>query len=266
MARQKGIIRIKGSLGGITFYQQEGENLSRETNGPSKEKIASDANFRRTRENNQEFAGSAAAGKALRLGLQTYLDVMSDSRVTSSLMKQFRIMINRADSGTRGQRPVEILKHKDLLVGFNFNRFTLFDSVFLAPYSVTVNADRTAATITIPDFSTDNSIHVPKGATHFKIISAVTVLSSYEFDESSKKYVPTDVASNAHNASASSIFIPIGGYVGSITELTPTITPAPALLATSALVACIAVEFYQMVASRPYLLAQSNSMKITNVF
>jgi len=266
MARQKGIIRIQGSLGGITFYQQNGENLTRETNGPSKAKIETDPAFRRTRENNQEFAGSAAAGKALRLGLQTYLDAMSDSRVTSAVMKQFRIMINRADSGARGQRPIEILKHKDLLVGFNFNRFTLFDSVFMAPYSVAVNADRTAATFTIPDFSTDNSIHVPKGATHFKIISTVSVLSSYEFDETSKKYVPTDVASNTQNASASSIFIPIGGYVGSITELTSAIIPAPALLATSALVACIGIEFYQMVASRPYLLAQGNSMKITNVF
>ncbi|MBO9699555.1 MAG: hypothetical protein J7604_05050 [Sporocytophaga sp.] len=266
MARQKGIIKINGSLGGITFYQQNGENFTRETNGPSKEKIQSDPAFRRTRENNQEFAGSAAAGKALRLGLQTYLDVMSDSRVTSALMKQFRIMVNRADSGTRGQRPIEILKHKDLLVGFNFNRFTLFDSVFMAPYSVAVNTDRTAATFTIPDFSTDNSIHVPSGATHLRIIATASALSSYEFDESSKKYVPTDIESNTRNASASSVFIPIGGFVGATTELTPTITPAPALLATSALVACIGIEFYQMVASKPYLLAQGNSMKITNVF
>lgn len=266
MARQKGIIKINGSLGGITFYQQNGENFTRETNGPSKEKIQSDPAFRRTRENNQEFAGSAAAGKVLRLGLQTYLDVMSDSRVTSSLMKQFRIMVNRADSGTRGQRPIEILKHKDLLIGFNFNRSTLFDSVFMAPYTVAVNADRTAVTFSIPDFSTDNSIHVPSGATHLKIIATASVLSSYKFDESSKKYVPSDIESNVRNASASSVYIPIGGFVGGTTELTPTITPAPALLATSALVVCLGIEFYQMVANKPYLLAQGNCMKITNAF
>jgi hypothetical protein len=44
------------------------------------------------------------------------------------------------------------------------------------------------------------------------------------------------------------------------------LNPALALFATSALVACIAVEFYQMVANKPYLLAQGNSMKITNAF
>ncbi len=171
MARQKGIIRIKGSLGGITFYQQEGENFSRETNGPSKEKIATDPAFKRTRENNQEFAGYAVAGKALRQGLQAYLDVMSDSRVTSALMKQFRTMINRSTSGVRGQRPINVVTFKDLLVGFDFNRFTLFNSVFMAPYTLVTNAGRTNATLTVPDFNIANSIHAPQGATHFKIIA-----------------------------------------------------------------------------------------------
>src|SRR4051812_43587425 len=115
MARQKGIIRIKGSLGGITFYQQEGESFSRETNGPSKEKIANDPAFKRTRENNSEFTAATYAGKAMRVGLQTYIQEMSDSRVTSSLMKVFRTMLSRATTGNRGQRPITILPNKDLL-------------------------------------------------------------------------------------------------------------------------------------------------------
>lgn len=266
MARSKGIIKIQGSLGGITFYQKDGETFTRETNGVSKERIANDPAFRRTRENNQEFAGAAAAGKALRSGLQTYIKGMSDSRLSSRLMKVFREMINRAESGERGQRPIEVSNNKDLLVDFDFNSFTEFNSVFQAPYTVEVNADRTAATFNIPDFSTDNSLRVPSGATHFRILSAISVLSSFEFNEGSKKYVPEDAKSNTLSASVASNYVSIGGNVGAVTELLPGFTTPLPLLETSVLVVCIGVEFYQRVAGKYYLLAQSNSMKIANVF
>ncbi len=94
----------------------------------------------------------------------------------------------------------------------------------------------------------------------------IGVLSSYSFDTTTKKYVPTDTTNNMLNANASSALIPIGANVGSVTTLTPTLTPAPTIVATSGLVACIGIEFYQMVAGTAYILAQGNAMKIANVF
>jgi hypothetical protein len=266
MARQKGIIRIKGSLGGITFYQQEGDNLSRVTNGPTKEKIANDPAFKRTRENNQEFAGSTIAGKGMRMGLQTYIEEMSDSRVTSSLMKVFRTMISRAVAGIRGQRPIDVVTHKDMLIGFNFNSKEHLDSVFQAPYSVAVNAGRDAVTFTIPDFNTGNSIHAPSGTTHFKLIGTASVLSSYFYNPATKKYEASDLANNTLNASAVSALIPVDFPSSGLITLAPAITPAPVMVATSGLVACLGIEFYQMVAGFPYLLAASNCMKVVNVY
>jgi hypothetical protein len=266
MARQKGIIRIKGSLGGITFYQQEGDNFSRVTNGPSKEKIANDPAFKRTRENNSEFAGATIAGKGMRIGLQTFIQEMSDSRVTSSLMKVFRTMITRATTGNRGQRPITVLPNKDLLVGFNFNNAVHLDSVFQAPFTAVANAGRNAVTITIPDFNTANAIHALSGTTYFKMVGTASVLSSYIFNATTKKYEASDLANNTLNASAVSALIPIGANVGSIITLAPTITPAPVMVATSGLVACLGIEFYQLVNGFPYLLAASNCMKVVNVF
>jgi hypothetical protein len=39
MGRQVGLIKIKGNIGGVSFYKSDGQDLARVANGPSKEKI-----------------------------------------------------------------------------------------------------------------------------------------------------------------------------------------------------------------------------------
>ena len=68
MAIQNSFIKIKGSLGGLTFYEMDGKSLVKTTSGVSKERILNDPNFKRTRENIQEFGASATLGKAMRNG------------------------------------------------------------------------------------------------------------------------------------------------------------------------------------------------------
>ncbi|MFT7613569.1 MAG: hypothetical protein ACI9J3_002544 [Parvicellaceae bacterium] len=74
MAKQKGFIKLKGSLGGLTFYGKNGEELVRTTGGVEKSRIMKDPAFKRTRENMAEFGVSATIGKALRLGLANVLN------------------------------------------------------------------------------------------------------------------------------------------------------------------------------------------------
>ena len=54
MAKQKGIIKLEGTIGDITFYKstQDG-HLAREKGGVSADRIANDPNFQRTRENSR---------------------------------------------------------------------------------------------------------------------------------------------------------------------------------------------------------------------
>ena len=49
MARQKGLIRIQGTLDGITFYKTPDGNLVRTAGGIDKKRIATDPGFARTR-------------------------------------------------------------------------------------------------------------------------------------------------------------------------------------------------------------------------
>jgi hypothetical protein len=262
MAKQKGIIRIKGSIGGITFYQRNGENLSREQNGPDKNKMKNDPNFARTRENNQEFGGSATIGKALRMGLVQEFDEMADVSTTGRITKLMKQIISRDMTGVRGQRGFAPVLFKSMFVNFQFSERNPFDSIFLAPFTAVPNAGRTEVTITVPPFNSGNMVHAPSGATHFRIINLISTLSQFNFNILTKKYDPTDGPNNSKNAFNASAYIQVGSTVAAPTTIVSTITPPPTLLATTVLISCIGVEFYQQIGTQYYLLSSNNAMKI----
>src|SRR5690606_17136741 len=88
MAQQDGIIKIQGTLGGITFYKTRDGYLVREKGGISKKRMKSDPAFRRTRENGQEFGIAGRYGKFIRKSIRPLLLNSNDKRVVSRLVKQ----------------------------------------------------------------------------------------------------------------------------------------------------------------------------------
>ncbi len=97
MARQKGIIKIEGEIGDISFYRTKDGFLAREKGGVSGDRIKNDPEFARTRENGAEFGRAGKASKALRNSLRELLLLASDPRVTSRLTKEM-MRILKSDS------------------------------------------------------------------------------------------------------------------------------------------------------------------------
>lgn len=265
MAKQKGIFRIKGSLGGVTFYEREGQDLARLESGVTKERIMKDPAFKRTRENMSEFGGSASVGKALRLGFSSYTRQMGNNKLigrVTGIMKS----INARGPGNRGERAFEILNNADLLEGFEFNNTDPFSNVFQAPYSLTEHPDRIEWVVTIPDFKTDNLILAPEPATHFRIVSGIAVLSDYTYSAGTGKYAPVEPALNSENAQASSPEIALGASVGGVTVLVNTLAVAGPLPATVGVICVLGIEFFQEINGQRYLLASGNAMRVIKVF
>ena len=48
MARQKGLIKLDGTIGGITFYKSQDGYLAREKGGVDGDRIANDPNFQKS--------------------------------------------------------------------------------------------------------------------------------------------------------------------------------------------------------------------------
>ena len=170
MARQKGIIKLKGTNGDITFYKTQDGHLAREKGGIDASRIASDPAFQRTRENGSEFGRSGKAGKLLRTAFRPLLLNSADGRMVSRLTQRMVKVIQADLISVRGLRNV-IDGEAELLFGFEFNiRGKLGTSLF-APF--VANIDRVAGEINvdIAPFVPANMLAAPTGTTHFKIIS-----------------------------------------------------------------------------------------------
>jgi hypothetical protein len=245
MPKQSGLFKLKGQIDGFSFYERNGESLMRRAGGISAERIKTDPDMARIRENNTEFGLATVAGKAVRMGLVQVYDNYTDTNATARMVKVCRAVIGRA-TGVRGQRSFLPVANKDLLQNFIFDEGVALEEVFRAPYSVALNAGRNVATLSVPDFNTGSLLRPPVGATYFRLVCVCAVVSAYVYDVATKQYLASDVANNGKNAFATSAYIALGPNVGAATSVVATITPAPTLAATSASVVCIGIEFSQL--------------------
>ncbi len=265
MAKNNSYLKFEGTLGGLTYYEKDGKSLVKVKSSVSKSRIEKDPNYKRTRENMQEFGGAAKASKALRDSLITVVKSMGDTYLSARLTGIMRKMLNTG-TGIRGKREINILANKDLLEGFELNKKDALSTQFYAPYKLpSLNANRDIATWTIPDFNTDAFITAPEGATHFKLILAAGLVSDYEFVQALNSYEPVDESENAIGNTSESAAIPIVGDVGSDITLTVDLEIGTPVVATTATLTAIGIMFFQDINGQFYQLASSNAMKIATV-
>jgi hypothetical protein len=171
MAKQRGIIKLDGTIGDITFYKSQDGFLAKEKGGVDADRIANDPSFQRTRENGAEFGHAGKAGKTLRTALRTLLQDVSDSKMVSRLTAAMITVLQADTTSTRGQRNV-IDGEAELLAGFDFNINAKLTTTLFAPYTSTIDRVAGSLTVNIPAFVPANMIAAPGGTTHYKIVSA----------------------------------------------------------------------------------------------
>lgn len=172
MARQKGIIKLKGTIGDITFYKSQDGDLARGKGGVDGDRIKNDAAFARTRENGAEFGNAAAGGKLLRDTIRPMMMNAADNRVVSRITKIMTQIKTYDTASNRGDRSVGIgisqAAAMDLLRGFNFNLRAVLGSVLRKPFSV----QPATGQISINNLVPINDVSYPSGATHVTFKSA----------------------------------------------------------------------------------------------
>jgi hypothetical protein len=235
MARQKGIIKLKGTIGDITFYKTQDGHLAREKGGIEASRIASDPAFQRTRENGSEFGRAGKAGKVLRTALRALLLNSADGRMVSRLTQQMVKVIQADLINERGLRNV-IDGEAELLTGFEFNiRGKLGTSLF-APFVGAIDRVTGEITVDLAPFIPSNMIAAPSGTTHYKIISA-----GAEIDFEAETFVV---------ANSETAILPWDAVATDAIAQVNVVTPA----STKPLFLALGVEFYQQVNGQMYPL------------
>ena len=188
MAKQSGIIKLKGTIGGISFYKSSDGYLAREKGGVDANRIANDPAFVRTRENGSEFGRAGKGGKLLRNTLRILLQNAADKRLTSRLTKDLLYIIKTDAVNERGLRTLTD-GDLNLLLGFEFNLNGKLGTTLFAPYVNAFNRVTGDATLNLDPFSPTLRIAAPTGTTHFKVVMGVAELdfenevSTFESDE-----------------------------------------------------------------------------------
>jgi hypothetical protein len=235
MARQKGIIKLKGTIGDITFYKTKDGHLAREKGGIEASRIKNDPAFQRTRENGSEFGRAGTAGKILRTSLRSLLINSADGRMVSRLTQAMVKVIQADMISVRGLRNV-IDGEAELLTGFEFNiRGKLGTSLF-APFVAVIDRGSGAISVDLDSFIPANMIAAPSGTTHYKIISA-----GAEVDFEAETFV------EAHSETA---ILPWDAAATVPISQVNAVTPG----STKPLFLALGVEFYQEVNGQMYAL------------
>lgn len=166
MARQSGLIKIKGTLDNVSFYKTKDGHLARMKTSVDAKRIATDPAFERTRENNAEFGNSASAGKLLRDAVRPLAMNASDGRVTSRMTQVMSKIKNLDATSDRGARNVAIgitdPAAAGYMKGFEFNKIAKLSSILFSTYAV----DGVTGIISLTNLNPLNDIVVPSGATH----------------------------------------------------------------------------------------------------
>lgn len=235
MAKQKGIIKLNGTIGDITFYKSKDGYVAREKGGVDGNRIANDPAYQRTRENGAEFGRAGKAGKTLRLALRTLLLNSSDSRMVSRLTQSMVKVIQADAVNDRGLRNV-IDGEAALLIGFDFNITGKLGTTLFAPFTGAIDRASGSLTVTIDPFIPSAMIAAPPGTTHFKIISGGAAI---DFE------AETFVVSNSETA-----VLPWDSEAATAITHTNMVTPN----STKPLFLALGVEFYQGVNGKMYPL------------
>jgi len=172
MAKSKGLLKIEGTLDGMTFYKSQDGHMVRTKGGVSAKRIATDTAFARTRENMAEFSEAASTGKLFRSALRVLTANASDSRLTSRVVKLMTQVKNLDGISARGSRLVSVglvtPEGKAAVKGMNFNPNSALASVLYKPFTV----DAATGKIDFKGLLVANDVAVPAGATHITIKGA----------------------------------------------------------------------------------------------
>jgi hypothetical protein len=168
MARQEGIVLLRGRVGNLSFYKMNGKYFVRRKSGVSGERIKSEAVYARTRENIAEFGRASLSAKLFRRAFGPSIRSMSDTRITGRLTAAMLRVLKSDAVNSRGERRASN-GDSALLKDFEFNKHCKLGQRFLAPYTASIDRATGVMNIDIPAFTPTVLISPPPGATHFRL-------------------------------------------------------------------------------------------------
>ena len=246
MAKQKGILPLVGTIGGINFYYLNGKPVARGAGGGFNGKaIKTKASMQRVRENGSEFGHCSNVNKAFRMGLQPFYTQHSFTFFHSRLMTLFTQLKALDAVNARGERRVSqgvaTAQGQQLLKAFKYTPKLALEQVL--PFNFVM--DWETNTFTLPTFKAERVSFI-SGATHMGLQFGIL-----DFNFETLEY-------NMHMAEA---LVLTKTFLDTSVAFTPVSVPDGMGLK----MAILGLRYYQEVDGLLYLLNAENSLGFTVV-
>lgn len=263
-SQENNIIKIKGNIGGLSFYQLNGKSIVRKSYGPSKETIQNNPAYKKLKNNNSEFAGATFMSKTIRLGLAEQSKQFQDTYMASRLTGACRTIIKNGD-GETGKRKGNLLKMPKLLIGFPLIKNQPFTNRCSSKYKIqTPTNNRNQVTLSIPKINKTHFNQIPAGATHFKISLSIAIVSNYIFNTNTSKYQPVVKENNGYGACKSTILLPLNQTNSDISISLPTTNSSP-ITSQQAITVWLAISFFNKSNQRSNQIISGRAMQCVAV-
>jgi hypothetical protein len=207
--------------------------------------------------------GCTAGVKALRYCFEILLDKHTDSRFTGRLMKIVGEIFRRDHTANQGKKSVYFSKSSPLLLGLVFNirqrLIGLLDYQFIFSHTESRNEARVVA-----DGLKIVPILVPGGATHFRILHHLSIISDFCYSEETQSYEPMSKLSGL-SVIGYSDFIP--SYERPDIDIVVSFPDGVIPSESDSVIQCFGVEFYQVCSVEIYHpIGSADSIMIRAVF
>lgn len=200
MAKQRGIIKLEGTLDDITFQKtQDGYRAKTKSSVPAA-RIFTDLSYVRTRENMAEFSRAAKAARLFRTSFQSKARKVGDGRAGSRLVASMMKVLKQDAIHDRGLRTV-VDGDVALLHGFEFNVHSTIESSMAAPFEASIDRANGEGSISIAPFIPEDMIKLPTGADHFIVFATLVEVdfenASYKVFSKETEVLPWDTNATA---------------------------------------------------------------------
>jgi hypothetical protein len=175
MAKIISPLQLSGSIGDLTISQTKFGGIAGLKPGPSREKVLTHENFRRTRRNAGEFKLAIAAATLLRRALGDAIASVRHPLLSAhmnKLLRQAAMPDPKNDLGFRCAAQGDA----GLLAGFEFNYELSLDKAMPVDFAHSLDVVTGTVQLEIPSFIARRKKGFPKGATHFRIVSCAAIV------------------------------------------------------------------------------------------
>jgi len=206
--------------------------------------------------------GSAVGVKALRHCFKSLLDDHTDAHFTGRLMKLVNGIYHMDREGATGKKSIFFSKERDYLATVVFHIRERNIGMLLHQFHISHSASRIKATLKLTELRI-MWIHVPNGATHYRLLNHLSIISDYTYSEINHRFEPMSKLNTLH-AIAYTDYIPVG--VPLTDEIVVSLPVTEALSDIDSVIQCVGIEYFVKSGLENFILIRGGSVVVVDVF